>query len=225
MHTVSIIIPVYNESTCIEGLVGNLKQLQGTFEVIFVDGGSTDGTLDMIAKDFLVVKSPEKGRSCQMNYGATLAKGDVLFFLHADSILPEDALMQIERVMLQYQVGCFPIQFASKSPLMAICAWMSNLRVKLRNIAFGDQGIFIKKAYFMEIGMFAAIPLMEDYQLSLTIKDNRQRFGLAASKIITSERRFLKHGRLKTMIRMQMLQHMYRRGEDIELIAKMYRGD
>ena len=100
---------------------------------------------------------------------------------------------------------------------------MSNLRVILRNIAFGDQGLFIKRSYFYELGGFAQLPLMEDYQLSMDIKADGTRIILAETAIETSDRRFVKHGRLKTMAKMQRLQHMYRKGVDIEVIASLYR--
>ena len=119
-----------------------------------------------------------------MNYGASLSKGDILLFLHADSFLPSDALEQIHKIIYKgYKVGCFKIKFDSRSILMKICGFMSNLRVRLRNIAFGDQGIFIDRNYFYELGGFAEIPLMEDYQLSMDIKADGEKIALAETKI------------------------------------------
>ena len=100
---------------------------------------------------------------------------------------------------------------------------MSSLRVRLRNIAFGDQGIFIRRDFFDQLGGFEAIPLMEDYQLSMDIKKKGQKIVLAKTRIWTSERRFKENGRLKTMAKMQRLQHLYRRGMDAESLAKEYR--
>lgn len=106
---------------------------------------------------------------------------------------------------------------------MKICGFNSNLRVRLRNIAFGDQGIFIEREFFNKLGGFANIPIMEDYQISIDIKKSGEKIALASTKIETSDRRFLKEGRLKTMVKMQELQYMYRKGEDIEKIARMYK--
>lgn len=221
---ISIIIPVYNEVTIIDKLIDNLEQFKYSSEIIFVDGGSSDGTDVKIKRKYKLLYSPKKGRSNQMNYGASKSKGDIFLFLHADSFLHSDALSQIEETISKgYKVGCFKIAFDSKSILMKICSFMSNLRVKLRNIAFGDQGIFIKKDYFYKLGEFKDMPLMEDYQLSIDIKNNKEKIVLLNSKIITSERRFLENGRVKTMIKMQRLQHMYRKGEDIEKIANLYK--
>ena len=221
---ISIIIPVYNEEKSIHAFMKSLKEIQGSPEVIFVDGGSTDNTFDIVKEEFFIVKSPKRGRGCQMNYGSTLAKGQVLLFLHSDSTLPADALKYVREALKKSRAGCFRIRFDSKSILMKICAFMSDSRVKIRNIAFGDQGIFITKEYFTEIGGYPEISIMEDYSLSMNIKKDGCKIVLADAEILTSERRFLKHGRLKTMARMQILQHMYRRGESAERIEKIYNG-
>lgn len=221
---ISVIIPVYNEAKTIANLMNNLDQFKNYCEIIFVDGGSSDESPQIIQERYRIVSSPKRGRSNQMNYGASLSKGDILLFLHADSLLAQDALNQIHNVISEgSKVGCFRIKFQSKTILMKICGLMSDLRVAKRNIAFGDQGIFIRKTYFDKLGGFRDIPLMEDYQLSIDIKADGEKIALAKSQIQTSERRFTKNGRLKTMARMQRLQHMYRKGEDIEVIAKMYK--
>lgn len=221
---ISIIVPVYNEAPTINKLIDNLEQFKDCCEIIFVDSGSTDGTNKIIEKKYRLFYSPKKGRSYQMNYGASLSKGDILLFLHADSLLPNDAPGQIHRIIRRgYKIGCFKIKFDSGSILMKICGFMSNLRVRLRNIAFGDQGIFIVKSYFYELGSFAEIPLMEDYQLSMDTKTDGEKIALTKTKIETSERRFIKNGRLRTMIKMQRLQYMYRKGKDINIIANLYK--
>lgn len=221
---ISVIIPVYNEAIRINDLIYNLEQFKDHCEIIFVDGGSDDGTNKRVEEKHRLIYSPKKGRSYQMNYGASLAEGEILLFLHADSFLPTNALDEIHRIISQgYKVGCFKIKFTSNSIIMKICGLMSNLRVRLRNIAFGDQGIFIDRNYFNELGGFKEIPLMEDYQLSIDIKADKEKIGLTKTKINTSERLFIKIGRLRTMARMQKLQHMYRKGADVEVIASLYK--
>lgn len=223
-RAISIIIPVYNEVDIIDGLLDNLEQFKDYCEIIFVDGGSNDGTSKIIKDRYRLVYSPRKGRANQMNFGACLAKGDILLFLHADSYLPAQALDQVHRMVSQaYKVACFKIKFNSKSMLMKVCAFMSNSRVRWRNIAFGDQGIFIDRNYFYKLGGFLEIPLMEEYQLSMDVKADGQKIGLAQATIISSERRFVKKGRLRTMVRMQRLQYMYRKGEDVEKISNLYK--
>lgn len=222
--TISIIIPVYNEASTIDRLIDNLEQFKASCEIIFVDGGSQDGTSGIIEEKYRLVHSPRKGRSHQMNVGAALATGEILLFLHSDSLLPGDALKRIQEIISRgYNAGCFKIKFQSRSMLMKICGFMSNARVKFRNIAFGDQGIFISKSYFYELGGFPELPIMEDYQLSMNIKAKGDKIALANTKLATSERRFLKNGRLRTMMRMQRLQSMYRKGKSISEIADLYR--
>lgn len=229
MHTkkdkkISIIIPVYNEATIINKIMESLDEFKDYSEIIFVDGGSSDGTDKIIKEKYKVVYSPQKGRSNQMNYGASLSKGDILLFLHADSLLHRDSLNEIYRVISQgNKVGCFKISFSSGNILMKVCAVLSNLRVRVRNIAFGDQAIFIDKSYFYELGTFPAIPLMEDYQLSMNIKMDSEKIALTKTKIVTSDRRFVENGRIRTMIKMQKLQYLYRNGEEIENIANLYK--
>ncbi|WP_288679692.1 TIGR04283 family arsenosugar biosynthesis glycosyltransferase [uncultured Brachyspira sp.] len=220
---VSIIIPTLNEEKNIENLLNNLKSLKGDFEVIFSDGGSLDKTLDII-KDFgdcKIIKS-DRGRARQLNNGAKESNNDILFFLHADSFIEENVLIKIEDFIKNgNKVGCLKIKFDSKKILMNIFAILSNLRVKYRNIAFGDQGIFIEKKLFEDIGMFDDIPIMEDYKLSIKLK-NVFPIKYIDSYIISSSRRFEKNGILKTALLMQKLQYMFRIGVSTDKIANIY---
>lgn len=220
---ISIIIPTLNEEDNIRKLLDNLKNLKGDFEVIFSDGGSLDKTLDII-KDFGNYKiiNSDRGRAKQLNNGAKESNNDILFFLHADSVIEENALIKIEDFIKNgNKVGCLKIKFDSKKILMNIFAVLSNLRVKYRNIAFGDQGIFIEKKFFEDIGMFEDIPLMEDYKLSIKLK-NICRIKYIDSYIISSSRRFEKNGIIKTALLMQKLQYMFRKGISIDKIANIY---
>ena len=221
--SVSIIIPILNEENVIERLIKNLNELEGEFEVIFSDGGSKDKTLDIIKNtcNYKIVYS-DKGRAKQLNTGAKESKYDILLFLHADSIIEKGVLIKIENfIKNNKKAGCLKIKFDSKKILMRICGFLSNVRAALRHIAFGDQGIFIEKKLFFDIGMFDDMPLMEDYKLSIKLKDVCP-INAADSYIISSARRFEKNGIIKTMIYMQKLQYMFRNGEDIEKIADIY---
>ncbi|MCL2852706.1 MAG: TIGR04283 family arsenosugar biosynthesis glycosyltransferase [Defluviitaleaceae bacterium] len=221
---VSIIIPVYNESKGIGALLSVLAPLQSRCEILFVDGGSGDDTVNLLEeRGDVVIRSP-KGRANQMNHGATAASGEILWFLHADSIPPKDAVSQIHEVLGEgYRIGCFPIKFSGNHPFMRIHAFLSNnLRTRILNIAFGDQGIFLHRSLFEELGGYAPIPLMEDYKLSMDARKAGYSIGMAKGKIITSDRRYQANGRLKTMWRMQMLQRRFRRGDNIDEIAKAY---
>lgn len=220
---VSIIIPTLNEENNIKNLLNNLKSLKGDFEVIFSDGGSSDKTIEIIKNcgNYKIIELG-RGRAKQLNNGVKESNNDILFFLHADSIIEENVLIKIEDFIKNgNKSGCLKIKFDSKKILMNIFAILSNLRVKYRNIAFGDQGIFIEKKLFEDIGMFEDIPLMEDYQLSIKLK-NICRIKYIDSYIISSSRRFEKNGIIKTALLMQKLQYMFRKGISIDKIANIY---
>lgn len=219
---VSIIVPIYNEEQTLPGLLENLQQFTQA-ELIFVDGGSQDLSI-AILEDFAkanaslglsikILQSPQKGRSAQMNYGAARSSGEILLFIHSDSKLPKTAVGDVENASQKYQAGCFRLKFQPGTFLLFCCGYLSDFRVFSRKIMFGDQGIFIQKQLFEDLGGFKNQPLMEDYQLSMNLKSKNIPIVLLKSSIITSSRRFLENGTLKTMVKMQRLQSQYRRGK------------
>lgn len=220
---ISVIVPVFNEENTIVDLQNQLEPLRHRCEILLVDGGSRDRTLGRIRPHFKVIHS-EKGRAKQMNAGAAESHGDILFFLHCDSRLPEHPLGQIRRVMKNHRAGCFGIAFRSPDIFMLICRVLSNQRAKYRGIMFGDQGIFTDRSLFFQVGMFPEIPVMEDYQFSLTLKKFGVRPGMAGRRIETSHRRFPKGtvGKLGLMWRMNRLRRMYRNGVPVEQLHGMY---
>lgn len=220
---VSIIVPVFNEASSIVRLQKQLIEVSDASEIIFVDGGSTDATRDLIDERFQVISS-EKGRSRQMNAGAQASSGSILFFLHCDSIVPDDFLSEIKSVMQDNRFGCFGITFDERTPLMLVCRALSNFRCRFRKIIFGDQGLFIDRELFFELGMFPDIPLMEDYQLSLTLRQRGLKPGMTQSRIQTSARRYQGSTvhKLRTMYHMAKLRRDYRGGVPVEKIAAAY---
>ena len=219
---ISLLIPVYNEAGSIDSFLDQLDRLPGNWEAIFADGGSTDGTVDRIRGRYPVFSAP-KGRARQMNAAAARALGEVFLFLHADSLLPRDLCRQVQEVRERgYSFGCFRIRFDSSSPVMKLGAFFSNLRVRTRRIAFGDQGIFLTREVFTQIGGFPELPIMEDYQLSLSLR-GKVPLGQTRGYLTTSARRFERGGMLRTMWAMKRLQHRFRRGDPIGEIARAYR--
>lgn len=221
---VSVIVPVYNEEKTIGRLQAQLRSYIPRCEVIFVDGGSTDRTRGLIDPAFRVI-SGEKGRAKQMNLGAMASHGDILFFLHSDSELPARFPAEIRRVMKDREAGCFGVAFHSGNFFMFTCRVISNLRARGRKVMFGDQGIFIDRELFFEIGMFPEIPIMEDYQLSLTLRERKVKPGMARRRIYTSDRRFPEGTipKLQVMWQMNRLRKMYRDGVSVEEIAARYK--
>ena len=217
---ISIITPIYNESSKIETFLQELQKLSGDFEVLFADGGSTDGTPSKIPNNYRVIPCG-KGRAVQMNTAAKEAIGDYLWFVHCDSHIPKDAIQQIAASGAQF--GCFHIGFDYDGPFMKCNTFMSNRRAIMDHIAFGDQGIWINRELFLAQGGFPELPIMEDYEFSRQMKRQKIRLKVLPGRIITSGRRYQTTHPLKTMWSMIWLRHLYRRGMDIQEIARRYK--
>lgn len=216
---ISIIIPCYKEGDTLSKMEEELRPYKKQAEVLFADGGENH-----FSGEYKVVPCP-KGRAKQMNTAAREACGDVLFFLHCDSILPDDFLEEIREALRKTPVACFGIRFSPPTPLMMICSFISNHRVYDRKVMFGDQGIFLGRELFLQIGGFPDLPLMEDYQFSLNLKSRGIPMGLCKKRLITSERRFSGSffHKLSIMWKMNRLRARYRKGEEINALAKEYK--
>lgn len=221
---ISIIIPVLNEAENISRLIEMLCGLRGEKEILFVDGGSDDGTATRIPAAYRVLKS-QRGRGIQMNAGAQCASGEILLFLHGDTHLDRDALEQIieKGISRDYAAGCFSLTFDREGFLLKMIAFLSNMRVKTTKIMFGDQGIFVKREIFEELGGFLDIPLMEDLEFSRRLK-RRGRIIQLKTPITTSARRFERMGTLKTILLMHKLKILYFLGETPEKLQALYRN-
>ena len=218
----SIIIPVLNEAAVIHRCQENLARLSGEFEVLFADGGSTDGTRERIAAPWRVLDCP-RGRARQMNAAAAHSRGDVLLFSHCDSLLPADAVQEIQQAVEQGAgFGCFHIAFDLKHPLMTCCTFQSNRRVWMNGIAFGDQGMFFTRPVFEQAGGWPDLPIMEDYEMSRRLRREHPPV-LLPGRIVTSARRYREGGMLPTMWKMFRLRCLYRKGVDPAQIAALYR--
>ena len=216
---ISIIIPCYKEGDTLRKMEEQLRPYKKEAEILFADGGENH-----FSGEYKVVSCP-KGRAKQMNTAAKVASGDILFFLHCDSILPKGFLEEIREALRKTPVACFGIRFSPSTPLMMICSFISNHRVYDRKVMFGDQGIFLGRELFFQMGGFPDLPLMEDYQFSLNLKSRGIPMGLCKKRLITSERRFSGSffHKLSIMWKMNRLRARYRKGEDINALAKEYR--
>ena len=216
--SITIVIPVLNEQRHIKKI---LQSLVG-YDVIVVDGGSQDSTIGVIRQFDVTLVNCTRGRASQMNAGAELAEGDQLLFLHADTTLPLDwdvVLRTSSR--LNEAWGCFDVSFDDRSIIFNIIAKMMNFRTRLTGVCTGDQGMFIKRSIFNEVGGFADIPLMEDVELSKRLR-NLSRPYCSASKVITSSRRWRKNGVWRTILLMWWLRLLYFFGVSPWRLVKLY---
>jgi rSAM/selenodomain-associated transferase 2 len=193
-------------------------------EVIVVDGGSRDATIQRARMRADRVISAPRGRALQMNAGAAKAAGDVLLFLHADTRLPRDTdyvvFNGLERSKREW--GRFDVKIDGRSPLLAIVGRLMGLRSRLTGIATGDQAIFVQRAAFQAVGGFPEIALMEDIALCKRLKRVSRPLCLA-ERVTTSGRRFDKDGVLKTLMLMWRLRLRYFLGADPAELARQYR--
>ena len=221
---ISVIIPVFNESAEIRNMLEQLRSYKDECEIIFVDGGSTDGTTSIIEDAGCRLLHSEKGRGKQLNAGALASGGDVLFFLHCDSILPDDFTDEIRSVMVRHEWGCFGVKFPSHNFFMLTNRIISNHRALCRSLPFGDQGIFIDRTVFFEMGMYPELPIMEDYAFSHKLRRYGFRTGMTRKRIISSARRYGSGTRsiLKTEISMWRIRHLFRKGVSAEELQKIY---
>lgn len=192
----SIIIPAYNEEVALGELLPYLKKHigPGEAEILVVDGDSTDNTRKVAEKlGARVLISPQKGRARQMNYGAENARGEVLYFLHADTVPPQGFMEEIEqKISAGFDAGCFRLRFDDEHPALRFFAWFT--RFNLDVFRFGDQSLFVKKTPFEKIGGFREkLLVMEDQEIIKRLKNHAQ-FVIIKKAVITSARKYQRLG-------------------------------
>ncbi|WP_096366165.1 TIGR04283 family arsenosugar biosynthesis glycosyltransferase [Thiohalobacter thiocyanaticus] len=221
----SIIIPALNEAGGIVGLLDALQPLRGQgHEVILVDGGSQDATLELARPYIDAALQSAPGRARQMNAGARAAGGDILWFVHADTRLGHGhaaALLQAMQADPDRAWGRFDVRINGRAPLLGWVARMMNLRSRLTGIATGDQGIFVRRAAFLDIGGYADQPLMEDIELSRALKRISPPLCLRQC-IETSGRRWEQGGVVRIILLMWSLRLGYFLGLAPERLARLY---
>lgn len=224
--SLTVIVPVWREASTIVSTLAALQFLRERgHELLVVDGGSDDGTA-YLAKPLCdrVVQS-RKGRAHQMNAGAAIASGNVLLFLHADTLLPTRALDHLENfAQSPFAWGRFDVRLSGSRRLFRVISWFINHRSRLTGIATGDQAMFVRRGAFRRIGGFPPYPLMEDVELSKRLK-RFSRPWCISDPVITDSRRWENHGAWKTIFLMWQLRLRYWRGESPESLANDYRTD
>ena len=224
--TISVIIPTLNEESTIADTLAHLTSLSlsdVSLEILVVDGGSQDQTQAIIGEQArLIVSAP--GRAYQMNAGAEEAVGDVLLFLHADTLLPDNALHEIRDALSNPDIvaGRFDARTDCDTGLLWIVCRMVSLRSRLTGIATGDQAIFIRRETFRAMGGYAEIPLMEDVELSRRLKQQGS-IATLTSCVTTSARRWQSDGILQTIVLMWTFRFLFFVGIDPHRLKKLYK--
>ncbi|MDT2760355.1 TIGR04283 family arsenosugar biosynthesis glycosyltransferase [Enterococcus xiangfangensis] len=223
---ISIIIPVLNEEKRLANLLRELKQLDDRvpFEIIVVDGGSQDQTVEVAKKFVTVYQVKQANRGVQLKFGVEKSSGDILWFLHSDSAIKDyqQALSQIQKAVDNpcYSAGYFKLAFDSSDFFFRYLAKTSNLRAEYLGLIFGDQGLFTTRKQYDQAGGFETIPLMEDWRLSRKLR-KQGKFCPLSLTITTSSRRFRK-GKIRTHLKMHRIKLLYLLGVSPDKLAKRY---
>ncbi len=219
---ISIIIPALNEAATIaEALLS--AQSDSVAEFILVDGGSHDKTAQLALDHGAKILTSPTGRAKQMNIGAAAATGDVLLFLHADTRLPEGFCDYIRQIMAQSGTvaGAFQLSIDAPHPALRFIERMANWRSRRLQIPYGDQALFLKADMFREMGGFADMPIMEDFELVLRLR-KRGRIAIAPASVATSARRWTSIGIWRTTLINQASIVAYYSGVAPSRIARWY---
>ncbi len=223
----AVIIPVVNEATSIQSALARLQSMRARgARVIVVDGGSTDTTAAIAEPYADRVLHSTRGRAQQMNVGAKAAinlGADVLLFLHADSALPDSADRLIDTALhtTGRVWGRFDVRIDGPRTLSLVSAMM-NLRSRLTGICTGDQAIFVSRSAFERLSGFAPIALMEDIEFSKRAK-RLSRPATVSTRVVTSGRRWQRHGIWRTIVLMWRFRAAYFFGADPQRLAQRYR--
>lgn len=205
--TISIIIPVLNEEDSIINLLSYLKLYtsnKNIGEIIVVDGGSTDNTVKFAQGQNVKVIHSKKGRSLQMNYGAQRARGEILYFLHVDTMPPKnfDATI-LDAIDKGSKVGCFRMKFDSRSKFLSFFAWCTKLNYKI--CRGGDQSLFITNALFKSTrGFNENYAVYEDNEFTDRLYELVD-FKILKRHVITSARRYERKGKVKLQYHFGMM--------------------
>lgn len=228
MPALSLIIPVLNEAGSINATINHIRELDsgGMVEIIVVDGDPGGCTIGAVKAEGVRTVIAEKGRARQMNRSAALATGDVLLFLHADTLLPSNALALIRSTMnnKRYVGGAFDLGFDTNRMIFRITEMYVFLRTRLTRVPFGDQAIFVRREYFEKIGGYRDIPIMEDVELMRRIRKQGDTIRIIPLKVRTSVRRYEQEGILFSTFRNWLLQISYSLGIPPERLVKWYRS-
>ncbi len=220
---ITIVVPILNEKEAIASCLESLKPFETMgHEILFVDGGSRDGTLEILKKNNANVLASPPGRARQMNAGGRAARENALLFLHVDVRISPDVFLSMERLLEGKDWGWFSARLEGAQGLLRLVEWLMTLRSRLTGIATGDQGIFVRKPVFEAVGGFPDIPLMEDIRLCRTLKKYSSSYGCLPGRVLISSRRWEKNGIVRTIVLMWGLRFAHFLGVSPHALVGIY---
>lgn len=202
---ISVVIPAYNEERALPDTLARLCSQPGDYEVILVDGGSTDDTRSIAGRhrDLRIMRAP-KGRASQMNAGAANARGEWLLFLHADTLLPKNGLAQIAGLPREVAAGGFRHRFSGRGFGLWFISLVDNIRCTRSRIIFGDQAMFIRRSLFSHLGGFPDVQRLEDVRFCENLVKHT-RPVLLDQAVVTDSRKFVQHGVWRSLVRVTII--------------------
>ena len=224
----SVIIPVFNEASLINQTIEHVYSTSSGFdiEVIVVDGDVHGNTVRAITNMQVIQMTSDRGRGRQMNKGASAAGGEILLFLHADTELPANAFESISSLLdaEEYVGGAFDLGIQSGRLIYRVIEKLVAVRTRLTKVPYGDQAIFVKKAYFEKMRGFPEIPIMEDVAFMRRLKRAGYKIGIIPQKVQTSPRRWEREGVLFCTMRNWTLISLYLVGVKPEKLGRYRDG-
>ena len=221
--SISVIVPARNEAEVIASTLARLHE-PAVLEVIVVDGRSEDATAEIARPLADRVISSMPGRARQMNAGAKEGRGPVLFFLHADTLVPDGFSRAIVDALADPEVvgGRFDVEIDASGLALRFVSSMINVRSRATRLFTGDQGLFLRRATFERLGGFPDVPLLEDLMMSMALK-RLGRIASLRSRVRTSGRRWQRDGIISTVLRMWTIRALFFAGVSPARLRKVYR--
>jgi len=223
---ISVIIPVLHEREKINEILDSIKSIAADvpYEMIVVDGDASGDTIAHISDSSVITLTTPRGRAFQMNAGAAKACGDILLFLHADTLLPQKAFPKIITALSNSSFigGAFDLKIQNHRWIFRIIGRAASWKHRLTRVPYGDQAIFMLRRYFQNIGGYAGIPLMEDVELMRRVKRQGGRIIILPDAVTTSSRKWETDGVFYTIMRNWIIQVLYLFGMPARRLIKYY---